>query len=62
MPAGCLKIAMGNVNETLMAWQLRDLGYNCVMVGETLMRGSEMRMASGPYQVNISLEGGLARV
>mmetsp|Transcript_12124 Transcript_12124/g.30374 ORF Transcript_12124/g.30374 Transcript_12124/m.30374 type:complete len:392 (+) Transcript_12124:46-1221(+) len=50
VPAGCLKVAMGNVNETLMAWKLRDAGYNCVMIGETLMRGSEMRMASGPYQ------------
>jgi hypothetical protein len=50
VPEGALKIAMGGVNETLMAWQLRDYGYNCVVVGETLMRGSEMRMASGPYQ------------
>lgn len=43
VPDGALKIAMGGVNETLMAWQLRDYGYNCIIVGETLMRGSEMR-------------------
>jgi hypothetical protein len=40
-------VAMGGVNETLIAWTLRDEGYSSVLVGEGIVRGSEMRMSTG---------------
>ena len=50
IPDGIVKVAMGGVNETLTAWSLRDEGYSSVLVGEGVVRGSEMRMGTGPYQ------------
>mmetsp|Transcript_4510 Transcript_4510/g.6652 ORF Transcript_4510/g.6652 Transcript_4510/m.6652 type:complete len:377 (+) Transcript_4510:2-1132(+) len=50
IPAGILPVAMGGVNETITAWTLRDEGYSSIIVGEAIVRGSEMRMSTGPYQ------------
>jgi len=50
IPQGIVPVAMGGVNETLTAWSLRDEGYSSIIVGEGIVRGSEMRMSTGPYQ------------
>jgi indole-3-glycerol phosphate synthase len=50
IPDGIIKVAMGGVNETLTAWTLRDEGYSSVIVGEAIIRGSEMRMSTSQYQ------------
>ena len=47
IPDDVVKVAMGGVNETLTAWTLRDEGYSSVIVGEGIVRGSEMRMSTG---------------
>ena len=47
IPEGVVPVAMGGVNETLTAWTLRDEGYSSIIVGEAIVRGSEMRMSTG---------------
>lgn len=47
IPEDITSVAMGHVNETLVAWTLRDEGYNAVMVGEAIMRGVETAQVTG---------------
>jgi indole-3-glycerol phosphate synthase len=59
IPEGVIPVAMGGVNETLSAWSLRDEGYSCVLVGEGIVRGSEMRMSTSQYQSSYNEAKGL---
>jgi len=59
VPEGVIATAMGGCNETLVAWTLRDEGYSSIMVGEAIIRGSEMRMASSAYSAAYNEAKGL---
>ncbi|EKX46083.1 hypothetical protein GUITHDRAFT_138558 [Guillardia theta CCMP2712] len=59
VPEGVHVTAMGGCNETLVAWTLRDEGYSSIMVGEAIIRGSEMRMASSAYSAAYNEAKGL---
>jgi len=61
LPGNVTAVAMGGVNETLVAWSLRDAGYSAVVVGEAVIRASESRMAGSAYQAAYNEGKGLIR-
>lgn len=54
VPDGVIAMAMGGVNETLMAWTLRDAGYVSVMVGEQAMLGSQSQQSQTSYSAGFN--------